>query len=136
MSQARLNDVMIMRPIIVILLIVMHSFTMFIGGSWALPQGIHEVSIYKEIPDFDTFGKIIIKDNVYIGNNVLIMPSVTIGNNVLIGAGSVVTKSIPDNSIVAGNPATIITKGDKNKKRKIINADAQLFIKKEFLSMK
>lgn len=49
MSQARLNDVMIMRPIIVILLIVMHSFTMFTGGSWALPQGIHEVSIYKEI---------------------------------------------------------------------------------------
>lgn len=106
----------------------------------------------KEIPDFDTFGKIIIKDNVYIGNNVLIMPGVTIGNNVLIGAGSVVTKSIPDNSIVAGNPAKIIsdyksyyekyklknfhTKGDKNKKRKIINANTQLFIKKEFLSVK
>lgn len=61
-----------------------------------------------EIPDFDTFGKIKINDNVYIGNNALILPGVTIGKNVIIGAGSVVTKSIPPNSIAAGNPARII----------------------------
>ena len=36
------------------------------------------------------------------------MPDVTIGNNVVIGAGTVVTKSIPDNSVVAGNPGRII----------------------------
>ncbi len=62
----------------------------------------------KEHPDFDIFGKIVIGDYVYIGNNSLIMPGVTIGNNVLVAAGSVVTKSIPDGVVVGGNPARII----------------------------
>lgn len=62
--------------------------------------------------NFDFFGKIFIGNNVYIGENSIILPGVTIGNNVLIGAGSVVTKSIPDNVTVGGNPAKII--GDIN----------------------
>lgn len=45
-----------------------------------------------------------IGDNVRIGSNATIMP-VKIGNNVVIGAGAVVTKDIPDNTIVKGNPA-------------------------------
>lgn len=69
------------------------------GGGGAVRQ------IY---PKFDTFGRIRIGNFVYIGNNSLIMPGVTIGNNVLIGAGSVVTKSIPDNVVVGGNPAHFI----------------------------
>ena len=47
-------------------------------------------------------------DNVWIGGNACIMPGVTIGNNVVIGAGSVVTKDVPDNVIAAGNPCKII----------------------------
>jgi acetyltransferase-like isoleucine patch superfamily enzyme len=69
------------------------------GGAWIFRQ---------KNPDFDYFGKVTIKNNVYVGNNVLIMPGVTIGNNVLIGAGSVVSKSVPDGKIVAGNPAKIL----------------------------
>ena len=49
-----------------------------------------------------------IGDNVSIGANVNIMGDITIGNNVEIGAGSVVVKDVPDNCIVAGNPARII----------------------------
>lgn len=59
-------------------------------------------------PKFDCFGKVSIGNYVYIGNNSLIMPGVTIGNNVLVAAGSVVTKSIPDNCVVGGNPAIYI----------------------------
>lgn len=59
-------------------------------------------------PDFDCFGKVKIGDYVYLGANSLIMPGVSIGNNVLVAAGSVVTKSIPDNVVVAGNPAKVI----------------------------
>lgn len=59
-------------------------------------------------PKFDVFGRINIGNYVYIGSNSLIMPGVSIGNNVLIAAGSVVTKSVPDDMVVAGNPAKII----------------------------
>lgn len=60
------------------------------------------------IPKFDAFGKITIGDYVYIGSNSLIMPGVSIGDNVLIAAGSIVTKSIPSNVVVGGNPARIV----------------------------
>lgn len=50
----------------------------------------------------------LIGNNVLIGANVVIIGAVNIGNNVTIGAGSVVVKDIPDNAIVAGNPARII----------------------------
>ncbi|MBO4460901.1 MAG: sugar O-acetyltransferase [Clostridiales bacterium] len=49
-----------------------------------------------------------IGDNVWIGGNVCIMPGVNIGNNVVIGAGSVVTKDIPDNVIAVGNPCKVV----------------------------
>ncbi len=50
-----------------------------------------------------------IGDNVVLGVNVTIIGNIVIGNNVTIGAGSVVVKSIPSNTIVAGNPARIIS---------------------------
>ena len=53
-------------------------------------------------------GSIIINNNVWIGENVVILGKVTIGEGVIIGANSVVTKDIPAFSIVAGCPATII----------------------------
>lgn len=65
-------------------------------------------AVRKFIPKFDAFGKICIGNYVYIGSNSLIMPGVTIGDNVLIAAGSVVTKSVPSNVVVGGNPARII----------------------------
>ena len=46
------------------------------------------------------------------------MPGVTIGNNVVIGAGSVVTKNIPDDSVAVGNPAKVIKTLDAEKFRK------------------
>lgn len=54
-----------------------------------------------------------IGNNVFIGIHSLILPGVKIGNSVIIGAGSVVTKDIPDNCIAAGNPARIIREGVK-----------------------
>lgn len=49
--------------------------------------------------------------NCFVGGGTIILPGIKIGNHVVIGAGSVVTKDIPDNCIVAGNPAQIIRKG-------------------------
>lgn len=53
-------------------------------------------------------GKVTIGDNCWIGGNSVICPGVKIGNNVIIGAGSVVTKDIPDWAIAAGNPCKVI----------------------------
>ena len=47
----------------------------------------------------------------FIGANAIILPGVTIGDEVIVGSGAVVTKDVPSNSIVAGNPAKIIKEG-------------------------
>jgi acetyltransferase-like isoleucine patch superfamily enzyme len=49
-----------------------------------------------------------IGQNVFIGDNVMILKGVNIGNNAVIGAGSVVTSDIPKNAIAAGNPCKVI----------------------------
>ncbi|MBD5585000.1 MAG: acyltransferase [Clostridia bacterium] len=104
--------------------------------------------VRDEHPEFDVFGKVTIGNWVYIGTNSLIMPGVTIGDNVLIAAGSVVTKSIPNRKVVAGNPARIIcsideyyernkmydqgTKGldDSTKRGILLNAEYESFLRK------
>ena len=53
-------------------------------------------------------GPIVIGDNVWIGDKVIILDGVKIGNNSIIAAGTVVTKDVPDFCVVAGNPAKII----------------------------
>lgn len=105
--------------------------------------------IRDKISDFDCFGKVTVGDYVYIGTNSMIMPGVTIGNHVLVAAGSVVTKSVPDNVVIAGNPAKIICTIDnylernirfnthtkfmspQEKKKKLLNLPQEVFIKKK-----
>ncbi|WP_156294032.1 acyltransferase [Serratia oryzae] len=54
------------------------------------------------------FAKILIHENASIGANSTILPGITLGRNCIIGAGSVVTKDVPENAVVIGNPARII----------------------------
>ena len=68
-------------------------------------------------PDYDfgpkeRIGCVELLDNVYIAANVTILPDVRIGPNCIVTAGSVVTSDIPENSIVSGNPATVIGRFD------------------------
>lgn len=73
--------------------------------------------------DRNNENKPVIGDNVILGTNVCVIGGITIGNDVIIGAGAVVVKDVPDNSVVVGNPARIIGKVKKNE-----NTNSQLDI--------
>ncbi len=51
---------------------------------------------------------IVVKRNAWLGANVTVLAGVTIGENTIVAAGSVVTKDVPDNMVVAGSPARVI----------------------------
>ncbi|MBI2659769.1 N-acetyltransferase, partial [Candidatus Woesearchaeota archaeon] len=74
-----------------------------------LPRATTEDGELKTSQDW-TVAKTLVKKRASIGANATILCGVTIGKNSLVGAGSVVTKDVPDNSIVAGNPARVIGK--------------------------
>lgn len=67
----------------------------------------HDTST-EYVNGYTKIGIVDIGDNVYIGYNALILCNVRIGSNVIIGAGSVVTKDIPEGTVYAGNPAKYI----------------------------
>lgn len=56
------------------------------------------------------FGRIKIGNNVFIGINCIILSNTTIGDNCIVGAGSVVRGQFPENSVITGNPAQVISK--------------------------
>ena len=65
----------------------------------------------KERAEEVEFGKpITIGKDCWLGGNVIVMPGVTIGDRVVVGAGAVVTKDIPSDSLAVGNPAKVIRK--------------------------
>ncbi len=70
--------------------------------SWSVIANKYPGEIYPSL------GPVSIGNNVFVGSHATILQNVKIGNNVVIGFGSVVTKDIPDNSVVAGVPAKII----------------------------
>ena len=63
------------------------------------------------------FKDVTISDGVWIGQGVYILPGVHIGKNAIVGAGSVVTKDIPDYSMAVGNPAKVVKIFDRNDNR-------------------
>lgn len=67
----------------------------------------------NRVPDLEITKPIKLGDNVYIGNNVILLPGVTVGSDVIIGAGAVVAKDIPSNSVAVGVPAKVIKSADE-----------------------
>ncbi|HKL01780.1 MAG TPA: acyltransferase [Desulfotignum sp.] len=68
----------------------------------------------RSLPPSDT-SQVVLEENVWIGDSAIVCKGVTIGENSIIGAGSVVTSTIPANVIAAGNPAKIVRRLDLDK---------------------
>jgi acetyltransferase-like isoleucine patch superfamily enzyme len=68
----------------------------------------HDMHPDRRVTGVGKTGKVVIGENVFIASNVKIMKGVEIGNNSIIANGSVVTRSVPENVVVSGNPAKIV----------------------------
>jgi carbonic anhydrase/acetyltransferase-like protein (isoleucine patch superfamily) len=78
------------------------SFITHDGGTW----------VFRDQPRYQRvikYGRIVIHDNCFIGARAIIMPGVSIGPNAVVAAGSIVTKSVPPDSVVAGVPAKFLS---------------------------
>ena len=82
----------------------------FLGPNVSLFTACHPINPEERRLGMEWAKPITIGDDVWIGGNVTILPGVTIGQRCTIGAGSVVTKDIPADSIAVGNPCHVIKK--------------------------
>ena len=88
-----------------------------IGNHVNLAQGITITALNHNFSDatkrIDEQGiatkPVVIKDDVWIGANAVVLPGVTIGSHAVVAAGAVVTHDVPDNTVVGGVPAKVIS---------------------------
>jgi len=85
------------------------EFTVIEDDAWLGPNVVITNAKYPLSPGVkETLAGPLIRKGAKIGANSTILPGIVIGANSLVGAGSVVTKDVPDNAVVAGNPARLI----------------------------
>ncbi len=80
----------------------------FVGPNCQFYTPIHPLEYKKRNTFIETAKPITIGKNCWLGGSVIVLPGVTIGDGSVIGAGAVVTKDIPENSVAVGNPAKVI----------------------------
>jgi len=88
------------------------SFITHDGATW----------VFRHLPEYrglQRVGPIEIKDNCFIGTRAILMPGISIGPNSVVGAGAVVTRSVPPNTVVAGSPARVISSTEAFIKRSL-----------------
>ena len=92
---------------------IMAAKSIIIGDACMIAHGVYISDadwhgIYDRAEPVGNTKPVILEDNVWIGDSAIICKGVTIGKNSIIGAGAVVTKNVPPNSIFAGNPAKLV----------------------------
>jgi|TARA_B100001093_G_scaffold127953_1_gene120439 acetyltransferase-like isoleucine patch superfamily enzyme len=91
----------------------MAAESIIIGDACMIAHGVYISDadwhgIYDRAEPVGNTNPVILEDNVWIGDSAIVCKGVTIGKNSIIGAGAVVTKNVPPNSIFAGNPAKLV----------------------------
>ena len=79
-----------------------------IGPNVQIYTAAHDILAEPRIQGWEVAKPINIGKKVWIGGGAILLPGVTIGRNAVVGAGAVVTRDVPENAIVVGNPARVI----------------------------
>ena len=79
-----------------------------IGPNVQIYTPAHELQVEARNQGLEVANAILIEDNVWIGGGAILLPGVRVGRNAVVGAGAVVTRAVPANTVVAGNPARVI----------------------------
>ena len=84
-----------------------------VGPAVQIYTAAHTLEAETRIQGWEVAKPIAIEDNVWLGGGAILLPGVRIGRNAVVGAGAVVSRSVPANTIVAGNPARVIREIDQ-----------------------
>ena len=95
--------------------VVLGNGCMMAHGSYITDSDWH--GLYDRVNRDSTPKPVRLGDNVWLGDRSTVLKGVTVGNNSIVAASSVVTKDVPANVIVAGNPAVIVRELDENEPR-------------------
>jgi maltose O-acetyltransferase len=79
-----------------------------IGPGVQIYTAAHHLKAESRIQGWEVAKPIVIEDNVWLGGSAILLPGVTVGRNAVVGAGAVVTRNVPADTVVAGNPARVI----------------------------
>jgi maltose O-acetyltransferase len=79
-----------------------------IGPAVQVYTAAHDIQAESRIQGWEVAKPVTIEDNVWIGGGAIILPGVKVERNSVVGAGAVVTRNVPANTVVAGNPAKVI----------------------------
>jgi len=90
----------------------------FIAPNCSFYTAGHPLDVEQRNQGLEYAYPITVGSNVWFGGNTIVLPGVTIGDNTVIGAGSVVTRDIPEGVIAAGNPCRVIRAITENDKKK------------------
>lgn len=82
--------------------------SVMIGPGVQIYTAAHLLQAELRIQGWEVAKPVVIEEKVWIGGGAILLPGVRIGRNAVVGAGAVVTRSVPANMVVAGNPARVI----------------------------
>lgn len=84
-----------------------------VGPSVQIYTAAHLLEAATRIQGLEVAQPVVIEDNVWLGGGAILLPGVTVGRNAVVGAGAIVSRSVPTNTVVAGNPARVIREIDQ-----------------------